>query len=177
VTGSVKVEVGPITVAYLGPPSSRSRTSPRTARCWSRAAGRPAARAPHGPLWQARSPGRTALRPCRCGRIRRWPGGRRSSDGVCRRRSATGWSAGSPGAWRIGWARRRQGRGGRTSRRLLRTAAEPFRPAQEPDDEALDLLRTIGVPVAKRAAPGTGGGRRRVVATTRIRRMWTRRVW
>jgi hypothetical protein len=67
-------------------------------------------------------------------------------------------------------------RPGRTSRRLLRTAAEPFRPAQEPDGVPLDLLRTIGVPVAKRAAPGTGGGRRRVVATTRIRRMWTRRV-
>ncbi|MFJ9097063.1 SRPBCC domain-containing protein [Streptomyces sp. NPDC102405] len=33
VTGSVKVEVGPITVAYRGPPSSRSRTSPRTAWC------------------------------------------------------------------------------------------------------------------------------------------------
>ncbi|MDQ0766322.1 SRPBCC domain-containing protein [Streptomyces canus] len=33
VTGSVKVEVGPVTVTYREPPSSMSGTSPRTAWC------------------------------------------------------------------------------------------------------------------------------------------------
>ncbi|MFJ8778144.1 hypothetical protein [Streptomyces sp. NPDC102476] len=40
----------------------------------------------------------------------------------------------------------------------------------------LDLLRTIGVPVAKRAAAALVAVGVVVVATTRIRRMWTRRV-
>ena len=56
------------------------------------------------------------------------------------------------------------------------TAPEPVRPAPEPDDEPLDLLRAIGVPVAKRAAAALVAAAVVVVAATRIRRMWSRRV-
>ncbi|MCX4854736.1 SRPBCC family protein [Streptomyces canus] len=56
------------------------------------------------------------------------------------------------------------------------TAPEPVRPAQEPDDEPLDLLRAIGVPVAKRAGAALVAAAVVVVATIRIRRMWNRRV-
>ncbi|WP_405468354.1 SRPBCC domain-containing protein [Streptomyces canus] len=56
------------------------------------------------------------------------------------------------------------------------TAPEPVRPAQEPDDEPLDLLRAIGVPVAKRAAAALVAAAVAVIATIRIRRMWNRRV-
>ncbi|WP_405553199.1 SRPBCC family protein [Streptomyces canus] len=56
------------------------------------------------------------------------------------------------------------------------TAPEPVRPAQEPDDEPLDLLRAIGVPVAKRAAATLVAAAAVVIATIRIRRMWNRRV-
>ncbi|WP_328778731.1 SRPBCC family protein [Streptomyces canus] len=56
------------------------------------------------------------------------------------------------------------------------TAPEPVRPAQEPDDEPLDLLRAIGVPVAKRAAAALVAVAAVVIATIRIRRMWNRRV-
>jgi uncharacterized protein len=56
------------------------------------------------------------------------------------------------------------------------TAPEPVRPAQVPDDEQLDLLRAIGVPVAKRAAAALVAAAVVVIAATRIRRMWSRRV-
>ncbi|WP_405513718.1 SRPBCC domain-containing protein [Streptomyces canus] len=56
------------------------------------------------------------------------------------------------------------------------TAPEPVRPAQEPDDEPLDLMRAIGVPVAKRAAAALVAAAVVVIATIRIRRMWNRQV-
>ncbi|MFG2729366.1 SRPBCC domain-containing protein [Streptomyces canus] len=56
------------------------------------------------------------------------------------------------------------------------TAPEPVPPALEPDDEPLDLLRAIGVPVAKRTAAALAAAAVVVVAATRIRRMWSRRV-
>ncbi|MFJ9009610.1 SRPBCC family protein [Streptomyces canus] len=56
------------------------------------------------------------------------------------------------------------------------TAPEPVRPTQEPDDEPLDLLRAMGVPVAKRAGAALVAAAVVVVATIRIRRMWNRRV-
>jgi carbon monoxide dehydrogenase subunit G len=56
------------------------------------------------------------------------------------------------------------------------TAPEPVRPTQEPDDEPLDLLRAIGVPVAKRAGAALVAAAVVMVATIRIRRMWNRRV-
>lgn len=49
-------------------------------------------------------------------------------------------------------------------------APEAARPALEADDEPLDLLRAIGVPVAKRAAAAPAATAVVVVAVTRIRR-------
>ncbi|MEU9170471.1 SRPBCC family protein [Streptomyces sp. NPDC048420] len=49
-------------------------------------------------------------------------------------------------------------------------APEAARPAQEPDDEPLDLLRAIGIPVAKRAAAAVAAAVVVVLAVTRIRR-------
>jgi carbon monoxide dehydrogenase subunit G len=74
-------------------------------------------------------------------------------------------------AERLGEAERVPGRSGEPE-----TASEPVRPAQEPDDEPLDLLRAIGVPVAKRAAAALVAAAVVVIAATRIRRMWSRRV-
>lgn len=54
-------------------------------------------------------------------------------------------------------------------------APEATRPAQEPDDEPLDLLRTIGVPVAKRATAAVATAVVVVLAVTRIRRRRNRR--
>ncbi|MFF0011077.1 SRPBCC family protein [Streptomyces sp. NPDC005374] len=50
------------------------------------------------------------------------------------------------------------------------TAAQVGRPAEEPDDEPLDLLRTIAVPVAKRAAAAVTAAGVLVLVATRIRR-------
>jgi carbon monoxide dehydrogenase subunit G len=74
-------------------------------------------------------------------------------------------------AERLGEAERVPGRSGEPE-----TASEPVRPVQEPDDEPLDLLRAIGVPVAKRAAAALVAAAVVVIAATRIRRMWSRRV-
>ncbi|NEB06285.1 SRPBCC family protein [Streptomyces sp. SID13726] len=51
-----------------------------------------------------------------------------------------------------------------------RPAAEAPRPAPDPDDEPLDLLRAIGVPVAKRAAAAMAAAGVVVLAITRLRR-------
>lgn len=48
-------------------------------------------------------------------------------------------------------------------------APEPVLPAREPDDEPLDLLRAIGVPVAKRAALALAAATVVVLAVRRIR--------
>ncbi|MFI6435896.1 SRPBCC family protein [Streptomyces sp. NPDC050759] len=56
------------------------------------------------------------------------------------------------------------------------SAPQPVPPAQEPDDEPLDLLRAIGVPVAKRAAAGLAAAAVVVIVATRIRRRWNRQV-
>jgi uncharacterized protein len=74
-------------------------------------------------------------------------------------------------AERLGEPERVPGRSGEPE-----TASEPVRPAQVPDDEPLDLLRAIGVPVAKRAAAALVAAAVVVIAATRIRRMWSRRV-
>jgi uncharacterized protein len=74
-------------------------------------------------------------------------------------------------AERLGEPERVPGRSGEPE-----TASEPVRPVQEPDDEPLDLLRAIGVPVAKRAAAALVAAAVVVIAATRIRRMWSRRV-
>jgi uncharacterized protein len=74
-------------------------------------------------------------------------------------------------AERLGEAERVPGRSGEPE-----TASEPVRPVQEPDDEPLDLLRAIGVPVAKQAAAALVAAAVVVIAATRIRRMWSRRV-
>jgi len=52
-------------------------------------------------------------------------------------------------------------------------APEAVRPAEEPDDEPLDLLRAIGVPVAKRVAVAVAAAVGVVVAFRRLRR-WRR---
>ncbi|WP_326660803.1 SRPBCC family protein [Streptomyces canus] len=74
-------------------------------------------------------------------------------------------------AERLGEPERIPGRSGEQE-----TAPEPVRPTQEPDDEPLDLLRAIGIPVAKRAGAALVAAAVVVVATIRIRRMWNRRV-
>lgn len=56
------------------------------------------------------------------------------------------------------------------------TVPATARAAVEPDDEPLDLLRAIGVPVAKRVAAAVGAVVVAVLAVARIRRRRNRRV-